>query len=211
MTIGGGAYGTGSSGPVSFPRQTFEAKSIAGKLLLLIVVLLMCIGVVVVYSSGAGWAQRKFSNPEYFLWRQVIFAVLGLGTVLVFSSIDYLVFKKLSKILLFFSIFLLAMLLFLKFVGVIKGAARWIPLGPVSFQVSDFAKYALIFHFAKLLIDKRDFIKDLNDSYYPLLTLLLAVVALIAFAPNFSTATLVATIGFILMFQFPPLCIHCPV
>lgn len=200
MTIGDGAYGTGSSGPVSFPRQTFEAKNIAGKLLLLIVVLLMCIGVVVVYSSGAGWAQRKFSNPEYFLWRQVIFAVLGLGTVLVFSSIDYLVFKKLSKILLFFSIFLLAMLLFLKFVGVIKGAARWIPLGPVSFQVSDFAKYALIFHFAKLLTDKRDFIKDLNDSYYPLLTLLLAVVALIAFAPNFSTAALVATIGFILMF-----------
>ncbi len=181
-------------------RHPFEAKSIAGKLLLFIVVLLMCIGILVVYSSGAGWAQRKFSNPEYFLWRQVVFSLLGVITVIVFSSIDYLIFKKLSKFLLFLSIFLLAMLLFLKFMGVIKGAARWIQLGPVSFQVSDFAKYALIFHFARLITDKRDFIKDLNNSYYPLLTLLLGVVALIAFAPNFSTASLVAAIGFTMMF-----------
>lgn len=193
-------FGESVSGRFSAPDQTIQPKSIAGKLLLLIVLLLMCIGVVVVYSSGAGWAQRKFSNPEYFLWRQVFFTFLGLVTVILFSSIDYLIFRKLSKVLFFLSIFLLAGLLFFKFIGVIKGAARWIPLGPISFQVSDFAKYALIFHFARLITDKRDFIKDLNDSYYPLLTLLLTVVALIAFAPNFSTASLVATIGFTMMF-----------
>ncbi|PWW81257.1 FtsW/RodA/SpoVE family cell cycle protein [Prosthecochloris marina] len=187
-------------GKIAAPGQAVEAKSVAGKLLLLIVVFLMCIGVVVVYSSGAGWAQRKFSNPEYFLWRQVFFTFLGLATVIVFSSIDYRIFRKLSKVLFFLSIILLAGLLFFKFIGVIKGAARWIPLGPISFQVSDFAKYALIFHFARLITDKRDFIKDLNESYYPLLTLLLTVVALIAFAPNFSTASLVATIGFTMMF-----------
>ncbi|MCW8819705.1 MAG: FtsW/RodA/SpoVE family cell cycle protein, partial [Ignavibacteriaceae bacterium] len=92
-----------------------EANSAAGKILLLIVVLLMCIGVVVVYSSGAGWAQRKFSNPEYFLWRQVFFTVLGIGTVIMFSLVDYHHFKKVSKILLFFSMILLAGLLFFKF------------------------------------------------------------------------------------------------
>lgn len=193
-------FGESASVGYSVAGQTIEAKSIAGKFLLLIVVLLMCIGVVVVYSSGAGWAQRKFSNPEYFLWRQVFFTFLGLATVILFSSIDYRIFRKLSKMLFFLSVFLLAGLLLFKFVGVIKGAARWIPLGPISFQVSDFAKYALIFHFARLITDKREFIKDLNESYYPLLTLLLTVVALIAFAPNFSTASLVAAIGFTMMF-----------
>ncbi len=193
-------FGESDSFSHAVTGQTMEAKSIAGKLLLLIVVLLMCIGVVVVYSSGAGWAQRKFSNPEYFLWRQVFFTFLGVVTVILFSSIDYRIFRKLSKMLFFLSVFLLAGLLFFKFIGVIDGAARWIPLGPISFQVSDFAKYALIFHFARLITDKREFIKDLNESYYPLLTLLLTVVALIAFAPDFSTASLVATIGFIMMF-----------
>lgn len=200
MKLREGIFGESASVSHVVTGQTIEAKSVAGKLLLLIVVLLMCIGVVVVYSSGAGWAQRKFSNPEYFLWRQVFFTFLGLAMVILFSSIDYRIFKKLSKMLFFLSVFLLAGLLFFKFIGVIKGAARWIPLGPISFQVSDFAKYALIFHFARLITDKREFIKDLNESYYPLLTLLLTVVALIAFAPNFSTASLVATIGFTMMF-----------
>ena len=181
-------------------RQPSAGNSFAGKLLLLIVVLLMCIGILVVYSSGAGWAEMKFSNPEYFLWRQIVFTVLGLGVVFFFSSFDYRIFRKVSKILLFVSIGLLAALLFLKFIGVIEGAARWIPLGPVSFQVSDFAKYALIFHFARLITDKKTYIKSLNQSYYPLLTLLLTVVSLIAFAPNFSTASLVALIGFTMMF-----------
>ena len=137
-------FGERPSGRHMVAGQTIEAKSVAGKLLLLIVVLLMCIGVVVVYSSGAGWAQRKFSNPEYFLWRQVFYTFLGVVTVILFSSVDYQIFRKLSKVLFFVSIVLLAGLLFFKFIGVVKGAARWIHLGPFSFQVSDFAKYALI-------------------------------------------------------------------
>ncbi len=179
---------------------TGGSKSFAGKFLLLIVVVLMCIGIVVVYTSGAGWAQRKFSNQEYFLWRQVIYAILGLATVFIFSSIDYRIFRKLSKVIFFASIALLGGLLLFKFMGVIKGAARWIYIGPLSFQVSDFAKYAMIFHFARLITDKKDYIKDLNESYYPMLTLLMMVVSLIAFAPNFSTASLVALIGFSMMF-----------
>jgi cell division protein FtsW len=39
-----------------------RGESIAGKLLLLIVALLMCIGILVVYSSGAGWAEKSFQT-----------------------------------------------------------------------------------------------------------------------------------------------------
>ena len=88
----------------------------------------------------------------------------------------------------------------LKAVGLISGAARWIGFGPLKFQVSDFAKYAVIFHFSRLISEKQAYIKDLNNSYYPLLILLMTVVALVALEPNFSTASLIAVIGFILMF-----------
>ncbi|MEC9486377.1 MAG: putative peptidoglycan glycosyltransferase FtsW [Prosthecochloris sp.] len=181
-------------------REPIIGKNIAGKLLLLIVFLLMCIGVLVVYSSGAGWAEMKFSDPEYFLWRQVVYTVLGLLTVVVFSIIPYRVFRKFSKIMLLVSVLLLVLLLVLKAFGVISGAARWLPLGPVNFQVSDFAKYALIFHFSRFISEKQAVIRDLNRGYYPMLSMLLTVVALIAVEPNFSTASLVATIGFMMMF-----------
>ncbi|NTV26114.1 MAG: cell division protein FtsW [Chlorobiaceae bacterium] len=177
-----------------------RADSVAGKLLLLIVALLMCIGIIVVYSSGAGWAEEKFSDPQYFLWRQLTFAVAGIALIVLVGAVDYHIFMKTSKIVLFVSLGLLALLLLLKVAHVIHGAARWLGFGPFKFQASDLAKYAIIFHFSRLISEKREYIKELHDSYYPLLVLLLAVVALVALEPNFSTATLIALIGFSLMF-----------
>ncbi len=177
-----------------------RGEDIAGKLLMLIVSILICIGVVIVYSSGAGWAETKYSSTEYFLWRQLTFSVLGIFTILLVAQLDYHIFLKTSKIILVASIILLTSLLLLKTVGKISGAARWIGVGPLKFQVSDFAKYAIIFHFSRLISEKQSYIKDLNNSYYPLLTILMTVVALVAFEPNFSTASLIALIGFMLMF-----------
>ncbi len=181
-------------------RKPGRADGIAGKLLLLIVALLMCIGIIVVYSSGAGWAEQKYSDPQYFLWRQLTFGVAGIALIVLVGAIDYHIFMKFSKILLFASMALLTLLLLLKLVHVIHGAARWLGFGPFKFQASDLAKYAIIFHFSRLISEKRDYIKELNDSYYPLLLLLLSVVVLVALEPNFSTASLIAIIGFILMF-----------
>ena len=183
--------------PLSSPSI---GEVIAGKLLMLIVFLMRCIGIVIVYSSGAGWAETKYASSEYFLWRQLTFAVVGCFTVLLVAQIDYHVFWKTSKIILFASIILLTLLLLLKLVGIISGAARWIGVGPIKFQVSDFAKYAIIFHFSRLITEKQSYIKDLHNSYYPLLTNLMTVVALVALEPNFSTASLIAIIGFTLMF-----------
>ncbi len=177
-----------------------RGEAIAGKLLLLIVALLMCIGIIVVYSSGAGWAEEKFSDPQYFLWRQLTFAVAGIVLIVVVGAMDYHIFMKTSKLLIFVSLALLALLLLLKAAHVIHGAARWLGFGPLKFQASDLAKYAIIFHFSRLLSEKRGYIKELNDSYYPLLVLLIAIVGLVALEPNFSTASLIAVIGFTLMF-----------
>ncbi len=193
--------------PASAGMDSIELSSkqaggerIAAKLLMLIVAILMCIGIVVVYSSGAEWASSKYSSSEYFLWRQLIFSALGIGTIVLVAQLDYHFFWKTSKIILFASIILLFLLLVMKAVGFISGAARWIGFGPLKFQVSDFAKYAVIFHFSKLLSEKQGYIRDLNNSYYPLLILLLIVVFSVALEPNFSTASLIAIIGFMLMF-----------
>lgn len=186
--------------PELLPAQPGNGDAFAGKLLLFIVVVLMCIGIVVVYSSGAGWAEKKFADPQYFLWRQLTFAVLGLGVIFAVGHIDYHLFMKASKALLFLSIVALATLLVLKLVGVIHGAARWLGFGPLKFQASDLAKYAIILHFSRLLAEKRNYIRDLHTGYYPMLILLMTVVVLVALEPNFSTSSLIALIGFTLMF-----------
>lgn len=186
--------------PELLPEQPGSGDVFAGKLLLFIVVVLMCIGIVVVYSSGAGWAEKKFADPQYFLWRQLTFAGLGLGVIFAVGHLDYHLFMKVSKGLLLASIAALAMLLVLKLFHVIHGAARWLGFGPLKFQASDLAKYAIILHFSRLLAEKRSYIKDLQTGYYPMLVLLMTVVILVALEPNFSTASLIALVGFTLMF-----------
>lgn len=186
--------------PGLLPAPSGHGETVAGKLLLFIVVCLMCIGIVVVYSSGAGWAEQLYSDPQHFLWRQLTFSMLGLGVIFVVGHIDYHIFRKVSKLLLLFSIGVLAALLLLKLLGVIEGAARWLGVGPLKFQASDLAKYVIILHFSRMLDDKRNYIRDLQTGYYPMLILLMIVVILVALEPNFSTASLIALIGFTLMF-----------
>ncbi len=180
------------------PEKTFE--SLAGKLLLLLVVILMCIGILAVYSSGAGWAATKFDNDAYFLWRQAGYALLGLLVIFIVGGMDYKLLKKWSKAILIISLVLLAMLLVLKSLGVIHGAARWIGYGRLKFQASDLAKYALIIHMATMLAEKQRYIKDLERAYYPMLTVIIAIGSLVALEPNFSTASVLMMIGFTMLF-----------
>lgn len=85
------------------------------------------------------------------------------------------------------------MLLYLLVAGVetTKGAARWIYLGGFSFQPADFVKYALLINISYLLAKKKDYISNLYYGYLPVLGYVLAVVALIAMQPNFSTASVI--------------------
>ena len=96
-----------SSETLSLPSR---GEGIAGKLMMLIVAILMCIGIVIVYSSGAEWAKKQYSSSEYFLWRQLAFSALGIITVILVARLDYHIFCKASKIILLVSIILLALL-----------------------------------------------------------------------------------------------------
>lgn len=180
------------------PQKTFE--SLAGKLLLLIVILLMCVGVLAVYSSGAGWGAQKFDSSEYFLWRQVFYTIVGIVMIFVIGGLDYKHLQKISIWVLVIGVILLSLLLMLKLVGIIKGPARWIGIGRFKFQASEMAKYALIIHLASMIARRQRYIKDLNRAYYPMITVVMIVSALVALEPNFSTASVIALIGLTMMF-----------
>lgn len=114
----------------------------------------------------------------------------GAGIFLIFlvSRISYLHLIKYRKYLMGAAVI---MLLYLLVAGVetTKGAARWIYLGGFSFQPADFVKYALLINISYLLAKKKDYIGNLYYGYLPVLGYVLAVVALIAIQPNFSTAS----------------------
>ena len=117
-------------------------------LLLLPVIILLVLGVLFIYSSGITSEGIQVSN-EYF--RQIIWASLGLVLALVISLINYRRLYNLSLYIYLFS--LLPLLYTLLFGHVIYNASRWLRIGSISIQMSEFVKLSVIIMLARFLAD----------------------------------------------------------
>ncbi|HZV11923.1 MAG TPA: putative lipid II flippase FtsW [Candidatus Kapabacteria bacterium] len=154
--------------------------------LLLSVLALLIFSVAFVYSASSAYADMKFHSSEYLFWLHAIRVLIGIAVIFVFARIDYRKWKKLTKPAMFAAI---ACLMIVLVVGTrIKGASRWIHFGPVNFQPSEFAKFALVFHLAALMAAKKETIKDFSKTFVPVMIWVAAVVGLVAIQPNLSTA-----------------------
>ncbi len=179
-------------------RQQALTRSHIDWMLFLASVALMLFSIAFVYSASAYFADVKFGSPEKLFVLHTVRVVLSLMIILLFSRIDYHLIWKYSKSLLIFS---LVCLVFVLLAGTtIKGAKRWIGYGPLSFQPSELAKFALVIHLARLLAEKQGYIKDFQRAFLPMLFWIVATAALIAKQPNFSTAGVIFILGVLLLF-----------
>lgn len=159
---------------------------------------LMLFSIAFVYSASAYIADFKFGSADKYFWSHSLRVFIGIGILLIFAKIDYHIWIKFSKSILLFSI---ALLIIVLFVGdSYKGASRWLSFGPISFQPSELAKFALVLHFATMLTKKQQIIKELKNGFLPFVIWILIVCFLIALQPNFSTMFVIFLIAFTLVF-----------
>jgi len=166
--------------------------------ILLSVLGLLFFSVAFVYSASAGFADQKTGSSETFFWSHAIRVMAGIVIMLVFSRIDYHWLERWSKPMLIVAI---GMLLFVLFEGTrMKGATRWIDIGLISFQPSEFAKFALVAHLGVMLADKRSYIDDLKFSFVPMMFWVVIVCALVAAQPNLSTTLVIFIVAMTVLF-----------
>ncbi|MCH7976829.1 MAG: cell division protein FtsW [Bacteroidetes bacterium] len=162
------------------------------------VLLLAAAGVVAVYSAVAFLAETKSGgDQERFLFRHVAHVGMALGVAGVLSMIDYRWLTKLSKVFMLISMVLLVAVLIIG--AITNGAVRWIEIGSVSFQPSEFAKVALLIHVSVLLAKKQDYIGDFYRAFVPLCFWIGPTLLLIGIK-DFSTAAILLLSVTIVMF-----------
>ena len=159
---------------------------------------LMMFSLAFVYSASATISEMKFGGDSALFWSHSLRIIIAIVVLLVFANIDYHHWQKLSKALILLSVFMLLMVLVAG--TTIKGATRWIDLGPIRIQPSEFAKFSLVIHFASLLADKQKLIKDFKLGFLPFLIWLGLICLLIALQPNFSTMAILFVIGVAMLF-----------
>jgi len=179
--------------------QALLNKTKGDRWIWLIIILLSLISVMAVYSATGTLAYKKGEAVEkLLLTKHLIFVLLGIGMIYIAHLLDYRYYAGISKILMIITIPLLIYTLI--FGTNLNDASRWvkIPVIGLTFQTSDLAKLALITFLARMLTKKQENIKDLKESFIPIMASVCTVFVLIALA-NMSTALMLFGVSILLL------------
>lgn len=152
-------------------------------------ILLMLLGVTVLYAASYYNAQDS-GNALSEVYSQLLGMAVGAVGMAVVLKIDYHILRRpwICGGLLGLS-FLLLVLVAIPGIGkLLNGSRRWLRLGPVSFQPSELAKYAMILYLATALSQKRRDVTRFFTGLVPLFILPGMMFLLILLQPNLSTA-----------------------
>jgi cell division protein FtsW len=165
--------------------------------LVLVTTALVLFGIVMVYSATSGSAALGNANPLGFVERQLIYAVIGVGLLVVVSRLPLERLRALAPTLVVTG---LVLCLGVLAVGErINGARRWLTAGPLVFQPSELAKLALVVWTAAYL-SRRQPPRTLQELARPLGILVLVFAGLVLVEPDLGTAlTLLLVVGAILL------------
>ncbi len=170
------------------------------KLLFLSVLLLVGCSVVMVYSASAVIAMEEYSQPYYFLFKQVTWVVLGLCLLLMAMRVDYRHLRQPVVIWTALGAAILSLLAVFIVGPEINGTRRWFAMGGVGVQPSEFAKLAVILFTAAVLDRRMHRIDEVSYSLFPVAVVAGVVAGLIVLEPDFGTAAAILMIVGVMVF-----------
>jgi len=163
-------------------------------------VILICIGIVMIYSASTIYAWEKYNDGFFFLKRHLSSLVMGLFLVFLVMSVDYANFRKFAKPYLIFSLLLLVLVLIPGVGREVSGARRWFRFKMISFQPSELANMAIIIYMADFITRKGNMIKNFIRGFLPPIGVLVIVALLLLMQPDLGTILAITGVVFIMLF-----------
>jgi cell division protein FtsW len=167
--------------------------------LFVVTLMLVCIGLVMVFSASAVMAKERYGSPYTFLIRQSAWAAGGIMAMLLATRVDYRRYRHPAFVFSLLGATTL-MLISVFFLDRAHNTHRWIHWGAFSFQPSELAKPALIFFLAYFLESRARSIDDWRNTLLPAVAPTLVFLALIVFQPDLGTAIACAAITVCILF-----------
>ena len=172
--------------------------------LLAIVILLICFGLIMLYSTSAYEAQMKFHGDDmYYFRRQALISVGAIAVAIFISKWDYHLMIPFAGTLYLISVVLMAMVRFTPFGVEAYGSRRWLKLG-IQFQPAEIAKIAIIIYMPILVIKMGKQVKQLRAVIWLLIFGMIQAGAAFVFTDNLSTGMIIGGIAVVMIFIAHP-------
>ncbi len=163
-----------------------------------LVLILLTIGLVMLFSASYAFSYENYGNSYKFISRQAIFAVLGVAIMLAVSTVNYHIYRKFAWI---FYIAIMGVLGFLLAMPpMLEGmdVKRWLVIGPINFQPSELAKFAVILLLSSLIAANYKLMEKFGFVAF-LVGLVAVPCVLIVLEPHLSATVLVFCLGIVLL------------
>jgi len=158
--------------------------------------LLVIMGFIIVTGVSMTFSHKIFGNSFHYLGHQLLYGFIPgliLGGIAYF--LDLKIVKKISLFIIIGIVILMA-LIFIPTLGTkLGGARRWISLGPITLQPSEFLKLGFIIYFAAWLSSKKS-----KKLFIPMIIIVSIIALLLLCQPDMSTLVVIATIALIMYF-----------
>jgi cell division protein FtsW len=172
--------------------------------------LLLAIGLVMVYSASIATAEASAYTgyrPWYFLVRHSLFIGVGLVAAMIAFQVPVKVWQRLAPYLFIVGALLLIAVLIPGIGKAVNGSRRWLSLGVVNLQPSEFMKLFVVLYAASYAVRKADFLhaqqalkQTLLRGFLPLLAVMIAIGALLLHEPDFGACVVIVAIAFGILF-----------
>ena len=173
-----------------------------GPALFAVTLLLLCFGLVTLYSASVFMAQQANEPDHYYVLRQATVAAVGLVALVACARIPYRVWEAVAWPMMWVSAFLLILVVLPFTTGIaprISGARRWLDVG-IRFQPSDLAKISIIVWTAMLAVRKQGDFRSLRRGLAPFLLVWGLLLIPVVLEPDLSTALLMAMVASLIVF-----------
>lgn len=182
-------------------------KGIGDLVIFWTIVVLVAIGFIMIFSSSSYSAYFEYDGDRYkIVKKQIIWTIMGFAAMYITMNFNYHYYKKLTKPI---YIIVFALLLFViigaklgitSLVPNIKGATRWIYIGPLSIQPSELAKYAIVITLATLMDKRKNKIRDFKYGTLFYVVVGLSMAGLVFLQNSLSVTIIIMAVTLIMIF-----------
>lgn len=165
-------------------------------LLLILTFVLVCFGLLMVFSASSMTSAYRWDDPWFFTRKQ-LFAV-GIGTALMMIGMN-VHYSKLKKLVIPVFFIVIIGLIFVVFTGKANGASSWYSLGRYGIQPTEFAKLIVILYLASLISNKEEKFRSFRKGLLPAIMIVGFVCGLILLQPDFGSCMILLSCSVIVI------------